>query len=277
MVRRPPHPGSSASLALSRPSLTDPDTVYAGVEDAALSLDRRREKLQGTRGLPATAPAHTGSPALADVSAHHHSRSQRSQPDLHCDFRCGRVFRQPMPPDVEADQPRPAFAYIPDPNALRLATAFTMSAMHSSRQVCFFMQKHWDVMRSDNAGESWEEVSRNLRRFWLRDRRPRARAGDDLRRPHQEATATLPPDGKSARYTEPLRRNSGRADQRLAASDCYGQRARDAMAVDSPRFLWRVFRHHSGQSVRIIRRRRQLGPHRARSSGVLSVEVQTLP
>ena len=24
------------------------------------------------------------------------------------------------------------------------------------------MQKHWDVMRSDNAGDSWHEVSGNL-------------------------------------------------------------------------------------------------------------------
>ena len=35
-------------------------------------------------------------------------------------------------------------------------------AMHPSRPNVLYMQKHWDVMRSDNAGESWEEVSGNL-------------------------------------------------------------------------------------------------------------------
>jgi photosystem II stability/assembly factor-like uncharacterized protein len=35
-------------------------------------------------------------------------------------------------------------------------------AMHQSRPQTLFMQKHWDVMRSDDAGDSWTEVSGNL-------------------------------------------------------------------------------------------------------------------
>src|SRR5260370_32662916 len=35
-------------------------------------------------------------------------------------------------------------------------------AMHGSRAKVLFMQKHWDVMRSDDAGESCHEVSGNL-------------------------------------------------------------------------------------------------------------------
>src|SRR5205085_10335876 len=31
-------------------------------------------------------------------------------------------------------------------------------SMHPSRPNTLFMQKHWDVMRSDNAGDSWTEV-----------------------------------------------------------------------------------------------------------------------
>ena len=33
---------------------------------------------------------------------------------------------------------------------------------HRSRPGVLFMQQHWDVMRSDDAGESWQEISGNL-------------------------------------------------------------------------------------------------------------------
>ena len=65
-------------------------------------------------------------------------------------------------------------------------------AMHPSRPDALFMQKHWDVMRSDDAGESWQEVSGNLPSdFGFRDRRARPRAGDDLRRADQERLGAL--------------------------------------------------------------------------------------
>ena len=34
--------------------------------------------------------------------------------------------------------------------------------MHPSRPDTLFMQKHWDVMRSDDGGDNWHEVSGNL-------------------------------------------------------------------------------------------------------------------
>jgi photosystem II stability/assembly factor-like uncharacterized protein len=35
-------------------------------------------------------------------------------------------------------------------------------AMHPSRPNTLFMQKHWDVMRTDDGGESWREISGDL-------------------------------------------------------------------------------------------------------------------
>jgi hypothetical protein len=35
-------------------------------------------------------------------------------------------------------------------------------AMHRSRPGVLFMQKHWDFMRSDDAGDNWHEISGNL-------------------------------------------------------------------------------------------------------------------
>ena len=51
--------------------------------------------------------------------------------------------------------------HIPDPNA-EVGHCVHRLAMHASRPNVLFMQKHWDVMRSDDAGNSWQEVSGNL-------------------------------------------------------------------------------------------------------------------
>ena len=36
-------------------------------------------------------------------------------------------------------------------------------AMHPARPDTLFMQKHWDVMRTDDAGNSWREISGDFR------------------------------------------------------------------------------------------------------------------
>ena len=35
-------------------------------------------------------------------------------------------------------------------------------ALHPDRPETLYMQKHWDVMRSDDGGEHWHEISGNL-------------------------------------------------------------------------------------------------------------------
>jgi hypothetical protein len=51
--------------------------------------------------------------------------------------------------------------YIPDPTA-EVGHCVHRLALHRSKPSVLFMQKHWDVMRSNNAGDLWEEVSGNL-------------------------------------------------------------------------------------------------------------------
>jgi photosystem II stability/assembly factor-like uncharacterized protein len=51
--------------------------------------------------------------------------------------------------------------YIPDPTA-EVGHCVHRIAMHGARPHTLFMQKHWDVMRSDNAGDLWTRVSGNL-------------------------------------------------------------------------------------------------------------------
>ena len=63
---------------------------------------------------------------------------------------------------------------LPDPDA-EVGHCVHRIAMHPSRPNVLFMQKHWDVMRSDDAGESWHEISGNLPTdFGFPDRRSRA-------------------------------------------------------------------------------------------------------
>jgi photosystem II stability/assembly factor-like uncharacterized protein len=51
--------------------------------------------------------------------------------------------------------------YIPDPNA-EIGHCVHRIAMHPSKPNTLYMQKHWDVLRTDDAGENWREVSGNL-------------------------------------------------------------------------------------------------------------------
>ena len=86
----------------------------------------------------------------------------------------------------------------------RSATACTASRMHPSRPDVLFMQKHWDVMRSDDARRLLARGQRQpADRLRLPDRRARARAGDDLRRADQERLGAFPARGQAARLPQP--------------------------------------------------------------------------
>lgn len=51
--------------------------------------------------------------------------------------------------------------YMPDPNA-EIGFCVHRIAMNPKKPNTLYMQLHWDVMRSDNAGDLWTEVSGNL-------------------------------------------------------------------------------------------------------------------
>ena len=141
------------------------------------------------------------------------------------------------------------------------------------------MQKHWDVMRSDNAGDSWQEVSGNLPTdFGFVDRRSRARAGNDLRGAHQERRRAFPPDGKLRVYRS---RNGGNEweplTKGLPQSNCYVNVLRDAMAVDSLDTCGVYFGTTGGQVYASADAGDTWTPIVRDLPAVLSVEVQTLP
>jgi hypothetical protein len=98
-----------------------------------------------------------------------------------------------------------------------------------------FMQKHWDVMRSDDAGESWREVSGNLPTDFGFPIDVHAHEPETIYVvPIKSDSEHYPPDGQAARLPQPQRRQRvGGAHEGLPQRDCYVNVLRDARAVDA--------------------------------------------
>ena len=112
------HPWEFKRVWHLEPSLTDPDTVYAGVEDAALfrSTDGGTDLAGAGRPARSRHGAHVAAGRRRDVPAHDPPRPDQSRTDLHRHLGRGRVPHRRRRPDVEADQPGPAFAVHPRPD-----------------------------------------------------------------------------------------------------------------------------------------------------------------
>ena len=157
------HPWQFKRVWHLEPSLNNPDVVFAGVEDGALfkSSDGGQSwgELSGLRGHvsgPKWAPGAGGMclhTILIDPANHDRMFIAISAAGAFRTDDAGKTWR-PINRGLHSE-------YIPDP-AAEVGHCVHRIAMHHSRPNVLFMQKHWDVMRSDNAGESWREVSGNL-------------------------------------------------------------------------------------------------------------------
>jgi photosystem II stability/assembly factor-like uncharacterized protein len=145
------------------PSLTDPDTVYAGVEDAALfrSTDGGAswQELPGLRKQPS---GPHWQPGAGGMCLHTIVLDPADPGRMYVAISAAGAFRS----DDGGASWRPInrglrSQGIPDPDA-EVGHCVHRIAMHPSRPGVLFMQKHWDVMRSDDRGDSWREVSGNL-------------------------------------------------------------------------------------------------------------------
>ncbi|HEU5195136.1 MAG TPA: sialidase family protein, partial [Methylomirabilota bacterium] len=158
-----PHPWEFARVWHLEPSLTDPDTVYAGVEDAALfrSTDGGQSwtELPGLRTHPS---AGVWQPGAGGMCLHTILLDPKTPGRMFIAISAAGAFRsddagttwRPINKGLVSEQ-------IPNPTA-EVGHCVHRIALHRSRPGTLFMQKHWDVMRSDDAGLSWREVSGNL-------------------------------------------------------------------------------------------------------------------
>jgi hypothetical protein len=157
------HPWEFKRVWHLEPSLTDPDTVYAGVEDAAIfrSSDGGKswQELAGLRGH-GTGPK--WQPGAGGMCLHTIILDPSGPGRIYIAISAAGAFRtddggttwKPINRGLKSQ-------YLPDPDA-EVGHCVHHIAMNASRPGVLFMQKHWDVMRSDDAGDSWHEVSGNL-------------------------------------------------------------------------------------------------------------------
>jgi photosystem II stability/assembly factor-like uncharacterized protein len=274
------HPWAFARVWHLEPSLTDPDTVYAGVEDAALfrSADGGRtwQELSGLRRHPSGC---NWQPGAGGMCLHTILLDPSDPARIFIAISAAGAFRS----DDAGKTWRPVnrglrSQGIPDADA-EVGHCVHRIAMHQSRPGVLFMQKHWDVMRSDDGGESWREVSGNLPSDFGFPIDVHAHEPDTIYVvPIKSDSEHYPPDGKLRVYRSRAGGNEWEAlTKGLPQSDCYVNVLRDAMAVDSLDSCGVYFGTTGGQVYASSDAGNSWAPIVRDLPAVLSVEVQTLP
>ena len=273
------HPWEFKRVWHLEPSLTDPDVVYAGVEDAALfrSTDGAQtwHELSGLRGHDSGPHWQPGAGGMCL----HTILLDPSHPDrIFIAISAAGAFRtddagktwKPINRGLKSNT-------IPDGTA-EVGHCVHRIAMHRSRPDVLFMQKHWDVMRSDNGGESWQEVSGNLPTDFGFPIDVHAHEPETVYVvPIKSDSEHYPPDGKLRVYRSKTGGNEWEALTRgLPQSNCYVNVLRDAMAVDSLDSCGVYFGTTGGQVYASPDAGENWAPIVRDLPAVLSVEVQTL-
>jgi photosystem II stability/assembly factor-like uncharacterized protein len=274
-----PHPYEFKRVWHLEPSLKDPDTVYAGVEDAALFKSTDAGQTWGE--LPALRQHESAAgwaPGAGGLCLHTIVIDPTNNDRMFIAISAAGVFRT----DDGGKSWRPAnhglrSNTIPDPDA-EVGHCVHRIAMHPSRPDVLFMQKHWDVMRTDDGGDSWREISGDLPTdfgFVV-----------DIHANEPDTVYVIPitsdshhfvPDGKLRVYRSRTGGNEWEAlTKGLPQKDCYVNVLRDAMSVDSLDPCGVYFGTSGGQVYASADAGDSWAPIVRDLPAVLSVEVQTL-
>ncbi|HEX4262439.1 MAG TPA: exo-alpha-sialidase [Acetobacteraceae bacterium] len=275
-----PHPWEFKRVWHIEPSLTCPDTLYVGVEDAALFQSRDGgQNWQELSGLRNHGTGPRWQPGAGGMCLHSVILDPTNPDRIFIAISAAGAFRtddggrswKPINRGLHS-------LYIPDPTA-EVGHCVHHIAMHPSRPGTLFMQKHWDVMRSDDAGDTWHEVSGNLPSDFGFVIDVHAHEPETLYVvPIKSDSEHFPIDGQLRVY----RSRSGGNDWEpltngLPQRDCYVNVLRDAMAVDSLDACGVYFGTTGGQVYASADSGDTWRPIVRDLPAVLSVEVQTLP
>jgi photosystem II stability/assembly factor-like uncharacterized protein len=275
-----PHPWEFKRVWHLEPSLTDPDTVYAGVEDAALfrSTDGG-QTWQELAGLRKHGSGPQWQPGAGGLCLHTILLDPGNPDRIFIAISAAGAFRtddggntwKPINRGLKSE-------YIPDQDA-EVGHCVHRIALHPSRPDVLFMQKHWDVMRSDDAGDSWQEVSGNLPSDFGFVIDVHAHEPETVYVvPIKSDSEHFPPEGKLRVYRSRTGGNEWEAlTKGLPQSDCYVNVLRDAMAVDSLDPCGVYFGTTGGQVYASADGGDSWMSVVRDLPAVLSVEVQTLP
>lgn len=274
------HPWEFKRVWHLEPSLTDPNTVYAGVEDAALFRSsnggRTWEEFAGLRGH-GTGPK--WQPGAGGMGLHTILLNPKDPKRMVIAISAAGAFRSDDAGQSWKPINRGLYSkYLPDPTA-EVGHCVHHIAANPVRPNTLFMQKHWDVMRSDDAGDHWTKVSGNLPTDFGFVIDVHAHEPDTIFVvPIKSDSEHFPLEGKLRVY----RSRSGGNEwepltQGLPQKDCYVNVLRDAMAVDSLQPCGIYFGTTGGQLYCSADGGDSWNPIVRDLPAVLSVEVQTLP
>jgi photosystem II stability/assembly factor-like uncharacterized protein len=273
------HPWEFKRVWHLEPSLTDQDTVYAGVEDAAIF--RSTDGGQNWKELPGLRGHGTGpkwQPGAGGMCLHTIILDPSNPQRIYIAISAAGAFRtddggktwKPINRGLRSQ-------YIPDQDA-EIGHCVHHVAMNPKRPGVLFMQKHWDVMRSDDAGDNWKEVSGNLPTDFG--------FAIDVHAHEPETIYVVPIKSDSEHYVHEgklrvFRSRTGGNEwepltKGLPQRDCYVNVLRDAMAVDSLDKCGVYFGTSGGQVYVSADAGDSWNPIVRDLPAVLSVEVQTL-
>jgi photosystem II stability/assembly factor-like uncharacterized protein len=274
------HPWEFKRVWHLEPSLTDPNHVYAGVEDAALFESKDGgENWRELAGLRGHGSGPRWQPGAGGMCLHSILLDPKDTKRMFIAISAAGAFRtddggktwKPINQGLHSQ-------YIPDPKA-EVGHCVHHIAMHPKRPKTLFMQKHWDVMRSDDAGDSWREVSGNLPSDFGFPIDIHAHEPETIYVvPIKSDSEHFPPDGKLRVFRS---RSGGDEWEELTKGlpqrDCYVNVLRDAMTVDALDPCGVYFGTTGGQVYGSNDAGDSWNPIVRDLPAVLSVEAQTLP
>jgi hypothetical protein len=218
------------------PSLTDPDTAYAGVEDAALfKTTDGGQSWQELPGLRRHGSGPRWQPGAGGLCLHTIIQDPNNADRMYIAISAAGAFRtEDGGKSWKAINQGLRSEGIPDPNA-EVGHCVHHVAMHPARPSTLYMQKHWDVMRSDNGGDLWHEISGNLPTDFGFAIDVHAHEPETIYVvPIKSDSEHVVPDGKLRVYRSRSGGNEWEAlTNGLPQSDVYHNVLRDAMSVDS--------------------------------------------
>jgi photosystem II stability/assembly factor-like uncharacterized protein len=217
------------------PDAHDPDVVLAGVEDAALfRTSDGGETWQELPGLRQHGSGPSWQPGAGGLCLHTILTHPTDPDELLVAISAAGVFRSTDAGATwDAANAGLQSGFLPVPEA-EVGHCIHKLARHPDKPDTVFMQKHWDVMRSDDGGRSWHEISGNLPSDFGFTIAVHAHEPDTVYVvPILSDEEHYPPEGRLRVYRsrtggdrwEPL-------TDGLPQEHCYVNVLRDAMAVD---------------------------------------------
>jgi len=273
-----PHPWEFKRVWHLEPSLDDPDAVYAGVEDAALFASKDGgASWTELSGLRRHSTGSSWQPGAGGMCLHTILIDPKDPKRMFVAISAAGAFRS----DDRGATWRPInrglrSQYIPDP-AAEVGHCVHRIAFHPSNPNTLFMQKHWDVMRSDDGGENWREISGNLPTDFGFVIDVHAQEPETVYViPIKSDSEHYPLEGKLAVYRSRGGDEWEALTKGLPQEDCYVNVLRDAMAVDTLDPCGIYFGTTGGQVYASSDAGGNWSPIVRDLPAVLSVEVQTL-